>query len=137
MFIIFLILVIIAIVVCVAVFREDIFAGFAALFVAVCLLIIPFFMTFRWQVSSAVYTGYVYSRNSSFGYTAYHIRYSQNAGEDTQPHFTVKAGTDTEKKLDKLVGSDTKVRISVPAASPKFVNNIFEPSSYAKLESVQ
>lgn len=97
------------------------------------ILLIPFLMSFRWQVSDDTYTGYIYSRDSSWGYTTYHIRFSQNAGEDKQPSFTVKSGSEQESEFDKLVGTDEKVKVRVPSASPKMVNNIFEPSSFAEL----
>lgn len=133
MFVIFIILVTIAIVLTILVSRDDIGEGLAFGLAAIFLLAFPFLATFRWQISDDVYTGYIYSRDSSFGYTRYHIRFSQNAGEDSQPSFKVKAGSEEEKKLDALVGSDTKVKIKVPSASPKFVNNIFEPASFAEI----
>lgn len=133
MFIIFITLVIISVIVLVAVFMKDIETGVFVTFILLMILAIPFYMTFRWQISEDYYTGYIYSRDSSFGYTKYHIRFSQNAGNDSQPSFTIKSGTDTEKTLDDLVGSNTKVKIKVPSAPPKFVNNIFEPASFAEI----
>ena len=81
----------------------------------ITLSIILFVNMFKWQMSSDIYTGYIYSRDSKFGYTTYHIRYSLNAGDDQQPSFTVKSGSSQEAELDKLVGSDTKVVIKVPS----------------------
>ena len=136
MFTIFIILLIIAVVLTIIVGMDDLGSGIAVGFIALLLLLIPFFMTFRWQIGEADYTGYIYSRDSQFGYTTYHIRFSENAGEDSQPSFTVAAGSDTEAKLDELVGSGTKVKVHVPSAAPKFVQNIFEPASFAELKQV-
>lgn len=136
MFTIFIVLLIVAIVVTIIGSMEDAGTGLLVGSAALIILVIPFFLTFRWQIGEADYTGYIYSRDSQFGYTTYHIRFSENAGEDTQPSFKVKAGGDTEAKLDELVGSGVKVKVHIPAASPKFVQNIFEPGSFAELKEV-
>ena len=136
MFTVFIIALIIATVLVTLCFIEDEETGIGALAFALLILTVLFFMSFRWQIGEANYTGYIYSRDSRLGYTTYHIRFSQNAGEDNQPSFTVKAGSEEEAKLDKLVGAEKKVLIFVPSEAPKMVQNIFEPGSFAQLKEI-
>ena len=87
----------------------------------------------KWQISGETLTGYVYSRSEAFGYATYELRFSQNAGADTQPSFCVKAGSEQDNAFKEVVGKDQKVTVVVPSSGYRFVNNPFECSSEAQL----
>jgi len=92
----------------------------------------------RWHISSQQLTGYIYQRSESFGYVTYDLRYSQNAGQDSQPSFCVEAGSEEDNKFKKLVGDNgAKVTVNVPSRGFFFVTNPWECSSFATLEKVE
>lgn len=90
----------------------------------------------KFNVSSSSLTGYVYQRSESFGYVMYDLRFSQNAGTDSQPSFCVKAGSEADVNISKYVGTDTKVFITIPYAAFRISDNMFECSSFAILDKV-
>lgn len=60
-----------------------------------------------------VYTGYIYSAEDGLNTTTGHIRFAENAGEDSQPPFCVaRRDGDTIKQY---VGTGKKVRVVQPA----------------------
>lgn len=61
------------------------------------------------------YTGVIYSVENVLNKTVGHIRFSENAGEDTQPSFCVVKDSAEADKLRMLVGSGKKVKVTVPA----------------------
>lgn len=61
------------------------------------------------------YTGYIYSSEDFLNRTVGHIRFSENAGEDTQPSFCVVKGSAEAEKIRALTGSGKKVKVKVPA----------------------
>lgn len=68
-------------------------------------------INFRYQT----YTGYIYSVEGNIGKAVGHIRFSQNAGEDTQPSFCVNL--EDREMLEQYVGTDTKVKVTEPAGT--------------------
>ena len=76
------------------------------------------------RISTQELTGYIYSSSNRVGYTAAHIRFSQNAGTDAQPEFCVKTDSEAGRAVKKYVGSDTKVKIHIPGYF-YFSNNPF------------
>lgn len=93
-------------------------------------------LSFKWKVSNDNLTGYVYQRNEAFGYASYSLRFSQNAGTDSQPSFCVKAGSAEDKKIAQYVGTDSKVRIETPSSNLRFENNLWACSSESRLTEV-
>lgn len=68
----------------------------------------------QWSTGEQTLTGYVYSAEDKLGNkTVGHLRFSETAGEDSQPSFCV------QKKdghtLKELAGSGKKVRVKIPA----------------------
>ena len=58
-------------------------------------------------------TGYIYSAEDDIGdKTVGHIRFSENAGEDSQPSFCVKK--EDGEEIKELAGSGKKVRVVIP-----------------------
>lgn len=67
----------------------------------------------QWSVGEQTLTGYIYSAGDGMGNkTTGHLRFSETAGEDSQPSFCV------QKKdghiLKELAGSGKKVRVKIP-----------------------
>lgn len=88
-----------------------------SLFVAIFTLVIGGFLVthLHWNTGESIYTGYIYSAEDGIAATTGHLRFSQNAGEDTQPSFCVNKGTEASKQIKELAGSGKKVRVTVPA----------------------
>lgn len=59
------------------------------------------------------YTGYIYSAEDSISKTTGHIRFSQNAGEDTQPSFCVRK--EHGDMIKQYAGTEEKVKVTIPA----------------------
>lgn len=136
--IIFLILIgsiVIMILIAMADVYEDLWQIIGSILIAAILILV--LVSFRWQISDQLYTGYIYSRDSVFGYTTYHIRFSKYAGEDKQPSFSVRAGSDEERELDRFVGTDKPVRVMVKASGPRLVDNPFEPHGLAEIAPIE
>lgn len=75
---------------------------------------VAFALTFmQWNTGSKMYTGYIYSVEQEFNKAIGHIRYSQNAGSDSQPSFCVDVSR--REELEQYVGKDVKVQVTVPA----------------------
>lgn len=73
---------------------------------------LPLFI--QWSPGEQKLTGYIYSVGDEWGdKTVGHIRFSEYAGEDSQPKFCVKK-KDGEF-LKELAGSGKKVFIKIPA----------------------
>jgi len=68
---------------------------------------------FAWNTGEDIYTGYIYSTETFFDRTNVHIRFSETAGEDTQPSFCV--AEEDKEFVQSLAGSGKKVRVTVPA----------------------
>lgn len=82
----------------------------------IALVLALFFSTLscvRISTGEKQYTGYIYSAEDSFGKTTGHIRFSQNAGEDTQPSFCVKK--EHGDMVKQYTGTGVKVRVTIPA----------------------
>lgn len=69
----------------------------------------------NWRFGSQQLTGYIYSYSNRAGYTTAHIRFSQNAGTDSQPEFCVAANSDAGRAIQKYTGSNTKVDVNIPS----------------------
>jgi hypothetical protein len=93
-------------------------------------IIIGLFAGIKWNISKDTYTGYIYSYKTTFGFVNVSIRYSLNAGQDNQPSFWVRE--EDIDLIEKYCGTDTKIKAEVPAGF-KFVNNPYEPASYATI----
>lgn len=74
--------------------------------------------------STSNLTGYIYSADTTFGYTTGHIRFSEQAGTDAQPQFCVQADSEPGKKIVELAGSGKKVKVTIPPYF-YFANNPF------------
>jgi zinc transporter ZupT len=96
----------------------------ALFFVVGVMWLIAFFGCIHWEISSKQLTGYIYSSSTTRGFTTAHIRFSQNAGTDSQPEFCVKADSDAGRAIQKYTGSDTKVNVNIPSYF-YFTNNPF------------
>jgi len=100
------------------------------------LIVLLLFIT-NVKLSDQTLTGYVYSKDSFAGVTRYHIRYSENAGEDSQPSFCTNTDSESDKSnaklLDSLVGSGEKVTVNIPSVGWYFSNDLWHCSSNAKL----
>ena len=86
--------------------------GLGASILCCATVLIP--MNLQWSEGERKLTGYVYSANDGFGNkTTGHIRFSEYAGNDSQPSFCV------EKKdggiVKELAGSGKKVTVTIPA----------------------
>lgn len=68
----------------------------------------------NFAISAKNLTGYIYSSNTTVGYTHGHIRFSENAGQDVQPEFCAKADSEVGRKIAEYAGSGKKVRVTVP-----------------------
>jgi hypothetical protein len=99
-------------------------------------LMFSFMAASKWQISSETLTGYVYSRSESWGYAEYELRFSQNAGMDTQPSFCVRAGSEADNAYRQVVGKNTKVTVEIPPTSYRLSGNLFECNSQANLPIV-
>lgn len=99
-------------------------------------LVIAFFMSFKWHIGTDQYTGYIYSAETAFGYTTGHLRFSENAGEDTQPSFCV---IDAEQGdlVRSLAGSGKKVKVTVSSRGVFFSNNPFACSGNTSIEIME
>lgn len=96
--------------------------------------IVLFLMVSNAKFSDDTFTGYIYSKDSFAGVTNYHIRFSENAGTDSQPSFCVNDDARDKKKLDELVGSGKKVTVSIPAVGWYFSDDIWHCASNAQLK---
>lgn len=67
----------------------------------------------QWNTGEDIYTGYIYSTEDFFGKTSAHIRFSENAGADSQPSFCVSA--EDAQMVKELSGSGIKVKVTIPA----------------------
>lgn len=66
------------------------------------------------SVGEQTLTGYIYSVEDDLGNkTRGHLRFSENAGEDSQPSFCVQKADG--HILKELAGSGKKVRVEIPA----------------------
>lgn len=61
------------------------------------------------------YTGYIYSSEDVLNKTTGHLRFSESAGEDTQPSFCAAKGSEAGKRIKELAGSGKKVKVTVPS----------------------
>lgn len=89
--------------------------------------------SFKWHIGDSQYTGYIYSAESAFGYVTGHLRFSENAGEDTQPSFCV-VEREQGDLVRSLAGSGKKVKITVSSKGFFFANNPFECSGNTTIE---
>lgn len=87
--------------------------GFDVLSLILFLLLIALIGCVHWNPGQDTYTGYVYSAEDKLTRTVGHLRFSQNAGEDSQPSFCVAKEHGDE--IRKWVGKETKVAVTVPA----------------------
>lgn len=67
----------------------------------------------HWNSGDKTYSGYIYSVTKSLGETTAHLRFSEYAGEDSQPSFCI-AEEDIET-VRGLAGSGKKVKVFIPA----------------------
>lgn len=111
--------------------------GAALMLFALLGFFVAFGLSVKWQPSQQTLTGYIYQRNEKFGYANYDLRYSQNAGMDSQPSFCVESGSEADLQFMELVGEDTKVEVYIPKNGFRLVNNPFACSSFAELKSVE
>ena len=70
---------------------------------------------FSWTMGEEYRTGYIYSAEQTLSSRTYHIRFSQQAGEDTQEPFCANVGSEIDKTLLGYVGSNTKIVVKIPA----------------------
>lgn len=84
--------------------------GFIVIFLAAITYI---GLALKWNLGENTYTGYIYSVTGEFNRAVGHIRFSQNAGGDSQPSFCVESYR--REELEQYVGKDIKVRVTVPA----------------------
>ena len=83
-----------------------------------------FLFSIHWNTGTNNLTGYIYASETRFGYITGHIRFSEQAGQDSQPSFCVKADSEAGKKIKELTGSGDKVLITEPPFF-YFANNPF------------
>ena len=82
--------------------------------ISVTLLLSPFTLVcLHWNGGDKTYTGYIYSVTESFRKTEAHLRFSEYAGEDSQPSFCI-ADSDIDM-IRNLAGSGKKVKVFIPA----------------------
>jgi len=86
------------------------------------------------QFSNDTLTGYIYSKDSKWGVTNYHIRFSETAGEDVQPSFCANSDTQNARDLDAVVGTGKKVTVNIPSKGWYFSNDVYHCASDAVLE---
>lgn len=96
-------------------FRDEIELMLSCLLVESIIFIPLIFSLITISTGEKTYTGYVYSAEDIFDKTEVHIRYSLNAGEDSQPSFCVKKDNPLSDKFKELSGSETKLKVKVPA----------------------
>jgi len=82
-------------------------------------------------------TGYIYSQDTFAGVTQYHIRFSENAGADSQPSFCVNEDASSKRQLDELVGSSRKVTVEIPPVGWYFADDLWHCPSNAQLKSAE
>ena len=112
--------------------------GFAAIGILFGIFFVPLlFLTMNAQLSNETLTGYVYSKDSKWGVTKYHIRFSETAGEDVQPSFCATTGTQNAKEIDAVVGTGKKVTVDIPSTGIYFTNDLWHCASDAKLTKVE
>ena len=104
---------------------------FAILFGTPAVILLMLTANAKW--SAETLTGFVYSKDSKWGVTNYHIRFSETAGEDVQPSFCATTGTQNAKEIDAVVGTGKKVTIEVPSKGLYFTNDLWHCASDAKL----
>lgn len=104
-----------------------IISGVAALFVFVCFA--------KCKIGTEQYSGYIYSTEQKFGRVIAHVRFSESAGEDTQP--AVCFDGDEADKAISLAGTGQKVKIIVESKGFYFANNPFECAGKAKIEVLE
>ena len=76
------------------------------------------------SLSTQNLSGFIYSADTTYGYTTGHIRFSEQAGQDVQPSFCVKADSEPGRQITELAGSGKKVRVTIPPYF-YFANNPF------------
>lgn len=79
-----------------------------------CLWFIIFLFSLNLQLSTQNLTGYIYSSEDRLGYTTAHIRFSEQAGTDSQPYFCVKTESKAGNDIHTYAGSGKKVKVTVP-----------------------
>lgn len=112
----------------------ELWMALAALFGLIA--VVALFTGFKWHIGTDQYTGYIYSAESAFGYTTGHLRFSENAGEDSQPSFCV---VDAEQGdlVRSLAGSGKKVKVTVTSKGLFFSNNPFACSGNTTIEIME
>lgn len=85
------------------------------------------------NLGEKVYTGYIYSASDIVNKTSVEIRFSEYAGEDSQPSFCVKK--EDGSFLKELAGSGTKVRVVIPEGFK--INDFWNCGLPAKVEILE
>lgn len=85
------------------------FGGFFLAFIT----LICFLFTLNFKFGTEHLSGYIYSNEERLGYTTGHIRFSENAGTDEQPHFCAPSDSQAAKDIRKYSGSGKKVAVEV------------------------
>jgi len=67
----------------------------------------------HWNTGDKTYTGYIYSVEESLGEITAHVRFSEYAGEDSQPSFCISKNDET--MVRELSGSGKKVKVLIPS----------------------
>lgn len=70
--------------------------------------------TLNIQFGTQQLTGYIYSSDDRMGYTVGHLRFSENAGADSQPKFCAPSNSKAAQQIRELAGSGKKVEVVVP-----------------------
>ncbi len=87
---------------------------FASMVAILSITIINFLlMCTHWNTGDKTYTGYIYSVTESLGETEAHLRFSEYAGEDSQPSFCL--AKDDIGMARELAGSGKKVKVYIPS----------------------
>lgn len=77
--------------------------------------LIAFCVSMQFSPGTQHYTGYIYTTSNRFGYTTADIRYSQNAGVDTQPTICAPSNSKAGQEMVAVAGTNKKVNITVPS----------------------
>lgn len=86
---------------------------FAGLIMGFIILLVSIVSCMFISTGEKQYTGYIYSAEDGIARTVGHLRFSENAGMDTQPSFCVdkKDG----QQIKELAVSGKKVKVTIPA----------------------
>ena len=93
---------------------NDLLGGYLITVVPLSIFLIMSLSLCQWNTGEKVYTGYIYSVGDTLNKTVGHIRFSENAGEDSQPSFCAVKGSEDAQKIKELAGTGKKVKIAVP-----------------------